>query len=91
MLAMLLLVGYVASTRYYRREKDVTTFMATIRPIATVQAVRPNVEREQGRTLAAIRERLDSESFEAAWAHGRGLPVDQAVAYAVAEPAQREL
>jgi len=45
----------------------------------------------QGRTLAAIRERLDSESFEAAWAHGRGLPVDQAVAYAVAEPAQREL
>lgn len=46
MLAMLLLVGYVASTRYYRREMDVTTFMATICPIATVQAVRPNVERE---------------------------------------------
>jgi drug/metabolite transporter (DMT)-like permease len=35
-LAMLLLVGYVASTRYFRRDMDVTTFMATICPIATV-------------------------------------------------------
>jgi drug/metabolite transporter (DMT)-like permease len=34
--AMLLLVGYVASTRRFRREMDVTTFMATICPIATV-------------------------------------------------------
>src|SRR3954453_468442 len=34
--AMLLLVGYVASTRYFRRDRDVTTFMATICPIATV-------------------------------------------------------
>jgi drug/metabolite transporter (DMT)-like permease len=33
---MLLLVCYVASTRYFRREMDVTTFMATICPIATV-------------------------------------------------------
>jgi len=35
-IAMLLLVSYVASTRYFRREMDVTTFMATICPIATV-------------------------------------------------------
>jgi drug/metabolite transporter (DMT)-like permease len=35
-LAMLLLVSYVASTRHFRREMDVTTFMATICPIATV-------------------------------------------------------
>ena len=35
-LAMLLLVGYVASTRYFRREMDVTTFMATICPIAAL-------------------------------------------------------
>ena len=35
-LAMLLLVGYVSSTRYFRLEMDVTTFMATICPIATV-------------------------------------------------------
>jgi drug/metabolite transporter (DMT)-like permease len=34
--AMLLLVAYVASTRYFRREMDVTTFMATICPIAAV-------------------------------------------------------
>ena len=34
--AMLLLVAYVASTRHYRREMDVTTFMATICPIAAV-------------------------------------------------------
>jgi drug/metabolite transporter (DMT)-like permease len=35
-LAMLLLVGYVTSTKHFRREMDVTTFMATICPIATV-------------------------------------------------------
>lgn len=34
--AMLLLVGYVASTRHFRRDMDVTTFMATICPIATI-------------------------------------------------------
>jgi drug/metabolite transporter (DMT)-like permease len=35
-IAMLLLVAYVAATKHYRREMDVTTFMATICPIATV-------------------------------------------------------
>src|SRR3954451_24863751 len=35
-IAMLLLVSYVASTRYFRRELDVTTCMAAICPIAAV-------------------------------------------------------
>jgi drug/metabolite transporter (DMT)-like permease len=35
-IAMLLLVGYVASTRHFRREMDVTTFMSAICPIAAV-------------------------------------------------------
>jgi drug/metabolite transporter (DMT)-like permease len=35
-LAMLLLVAYVASTRYFRQDMDVATFMATICPIATI-------------------------------------------------------
>ena len=35
-LAMLLLVAYVAATKQFRQEMDVTTFMATICPIATV-------------------------------------------------------
>jgi drug/metabolite transporter (DMT)-like permease len=35
-LAMLLLVGYVASTKHFRQEMDVTTFMATICPIAAL-------------------------------------------------------
>ena len=35
-IALLLLVGYVTSTRHFRREMDVTTFMATICPIATL-------------------------------------------------------
>src|SRR3954465_9176962 len=34
--AMLLLVGYVSSAKYFRREMDVTTFMATVCPIATL-------------------------------------------------------
>ncbi len=36
LIAMLLLVAYVVSTRYLRNEMDVTTFMATICPIAAV-------------------------------------------------------
>jgi drug/metabolite transporter (DMT)-like permease len=35
-IAMLLLVCYVTSTRYFRRDMDVTTFMATICPIAAL-------------------------------------------------------
>src|SRR4051812_38717851 len=35
-LAMFLLVGYVASTRFFRRDMDVATFMSTISPIAAV-------------------------------------------------------
>jgi drug/metabolite transporter (DMT)-like permease len=35
-IAMLLLVGYVASTKHFRGEMDVTTFMAAICPIAAV-------------------------------------------------------
>jgi len=35
-IAMLLLVAYVTSTRAFRREMDVTTFMSTICPIAAV-------------------------------------------------------
>jgi drug/metabolite transporter (DMT)-like permease len=35
-IAMLLLVAYVTSTRHFRRDMDVTTFMATICPIATL-------------------------------------------------------
>lgn len=35
-LAMLLWTGYVASTRHFRRDMDVATFMATVSPIAAV-------------------------------------------------------
>ncbi len=35
-IAMLLLVAYVASTKHFRRGMDVTTFMATICPIAAL-------------------------------------------------------
>ena len=40
----------------------------------------------QGRTLASIRKRLDAASLDEAWARGRGLAIEQAVAYAIAEP-----
>jgi drug/metabolite transporter (DMT)-like permease len=36
MLAMLLLVAYVASTKHFRQDMDVTTFMSTICPIAAL-------------------------------------------------------
>jgi drug/metabolite transporter (DMT)-like permease len=35
-LAMLLWTGYVASTRYFRRDMDVATFMSTVSPIAAL-------------------------------------------------------
>lgn len=46
-LAMFLFVGYIASTRHFRREMDVSTFMATISPIAAV-AVLPLAVTEGG-------------------------------------------
>lgn len=36
LLAMVLWTGYVVSTRHFRREMDVATFMATVSPIAAV-------------------------------------------------------
>jgi len=36
LIAMLLWTGYVVSTRYFRRDMDVATFMATVSPIAAV-------------------------------------------------------
>ena len=38
-LAMFLWVGYVVSTRHFRRDMDVATFMATVSPIAAVAVV----------------------------------------------------
>jgi drug/metabolite transporter (DMT)-like permease len=38
-LAMLLWTGYVVTTRHYRRDMDVATFMATVSPIAAVSVL----------------------------------------------------
>jgi drug/metabolite transporter (DMT)-like permease len=38
-MAMLLWTGYVVSTRHYRRDMDVATFMATVSPIAAVSVL----------------------------------------------------
>lgn len=38
-IAMFLFVAYIAATRHFRREMDVSTFMATISPIAAVAVV----------------------------------------------------
>ncbi|MBA2476259.1 MAG: tetratricopeptide repeat protein [Actinobacteria bacterium] len=43
----------------------------------------------QERTLAAIRDRLDEASFEAAWAEGRALELDRSVARALEPPPSR--
>jgi hypothetical protein len=37
------------------------------------------------RDLAVTREMLDSEAFEAAWAEGRAMTLEEAVAYALSE------
>jgi drug/metabolite transporter (DMT)-like permease len=39
LLAMLLWTGYVVSTRQYRRDMDVATFMSTVSPIAAVSVL----------------------------------------------------
>jgi drug/metabolite transporter (DMT)-like permease len=39
-LAMLLWTGYVVSTRHFRRDMDVATFMSTVSPIAAVACFR---------------------------------------------------
>lgn len=52
-IAMLLLVAYVASTRHFRRQMDVTTFMATICPIATVAVLPIAVAHDGGLSMSA--------------------------------------
>ncbi len=42
-IAMLLLVGFVVSTRHFRRDMDVSVFMATICPIAALAVLPPAV------------------------------------------------
>ena len=37
------------------------------------------------RSVAAVRAGLDEETFESAWAQGRAMPLEQAVAYALDE------
>src|SRR4029079_16683224 len=39
LLAMVLWASYIATTRYYRRDMDVVTFMATIMPIGALAVV----------------------------------------------------
>jgi drug/metabolite transporter (DMT)-like permease len=47
-IAMLLLVGYVVSTRYYRQDMDVAVFMATICPIGALAVLPVAVVTEGG-------------------------------------------
>ena len=56
-LAMLLWTGYVVSTRYFRRDMDVATFMSTVSPIAAV-AVLP-LALANGDVFGPQRHRLD--------------------------------
>jgi drug/metabolite transporter (DMT)-like permease len=52
LLAMLLWVSYVASTRYFRRQMDVATFMATICPIATIAVLPLAIANGEGFTMS---------------------------------------
>ncbi|HEU5369441.1 MAG TPA: LuxR C-terminal-related transcriptional regulator [Ktedonobacterales bacterium] len=45
----------------------------------------PNDQREVDSMTAAVRAQLDEATFQAAWAEGRALPLEQAVAQALAE------
>ena len=48
----------------------------------------PPVDREgHERYLAAARAHLDEAAWEAAWAEGRAMPLEQAIAYALEEGA----
>ena len=47
----------------------------------------PNDREEYDRNVAAAREALDAEAFAAAWAEGRAMTLEQAIAYALKEEA----
>ena len=50
--------------------------------------LQPADQAEADRYVAAVRERLDEGTFEAAWAEGRAMSLEEAVAYALSEDAQ---
>ena len=41
---------------------------------------------DRERSIASLRARLDEDAFSAAWAEGRGMTWEEAVAYALGEP-----
>jgi hypothetical protein len=45
---------------------------------------------EYERTLAMLRAQMDDIAFAAAWAEGRAMTMDQAIAYAFEDQARRE-
>jgi non-specific serine/threonine protein kinase len=51
----------------------------------------PTVRAVHDGTVAAARSGLGDDAFAAAWADGQGLSLEQAVAYALEEPAQTPL
>ena len=50
----------------------------------------PKEQAEYGRELAKLRARLDGESLNAAWAHGRAQSLEQAIQSVIGDPTQAE-
>jgi hypothetical protein len=75
--------------RRVRPEHAARLFGAAEAGREAIGAPLPDAERHAyEQDLAVLRQRLDEGTFVAAWAEGRGMTLEQAVAYAVIEPAE---
>jgi tetratricopeptide (TPR) repeat protein len=61
---------------------------ATALSVAMTIAVAADEQAAYDRTIAGARTQLGEQAFAAAWAEGQTMPLDQAIAYALAEPTQ---
>lgn len=70
----------------YERAALLTAAKEEILTINPIMRYWPMERAENERTLAILHAHLDDATFAAAWAEGRAMSVEQAVAYALAEP-----
>ena len=85
-MALIGLAGIAASKREYQRATMLLAAkeeMTTINPIVRYW---PMDRIENERTLAILHAQLDDATFAAAWAEGIAMTLEDAVAYALADP-----
>jgi hypothetical protein len=81
------LAGVAAAAGGARRAARLLGAAAALLATAGLLQPTPGWRDDHARATAAARAQVDEQTFAAAWAEGRAMPLEQAVAYALEEAA----